>query len=57
MKKTKCQIYYSYSEEVDLIEIRAFWGAKRKVVQSSEARLVMAMPRPEVVRLFPLAAP
>ena len=30
MKKTECHIYYWYSEELDLIEIRAFWGAKRE---------------------------
>jgi hypothetical protein len=29
MKKTECHIYYWYSEELNLIEIRAFWGAKR----------------------------
>jgi hypothetical protein len=29
MKRTECHIYYWYSEEFDLIEIRAFWGAKR----------------------------
>ena len=30
MKKTSCHIYYWYSESFDLIEIRAFWGAKRE---------------------------
>ena len=31
MKKTECHVYYWYSEELDLIEIRAFWGAKREL--------------------------
>jgi hypothetical protein len=30
MKKTECHIYYCYSEELDVLEIRAFWGAKRR---------------------------
>ncbi len=30
MKKTECHIYYWYSEELELIEIRSFWGAKRE---------------------------
>lgn len=30
MKKTECHIYYWYSEEFDVLEIRAFWGARRK---------------------------
>jgi hypothetical protein len=30
MKKSECHIYYWHSEELDLIEIRAFWGAKRE---------------------------
>jgi hypothetical protein len=30
MKKTKCHVYYRYSEELDVLEIRAFWGAKRE---------------------------
>ena len=30
MKKTECHIYYWYSEELDVMEIRAFWGAKRE---------------------------
>lgn len=30
MKKTECHIYYWHSEELDLIEIRALWGAKRE---------------------------
>jgi hypothetical protein len=30
MKKTECHIYYWHSPELDLIEIRAFWGAKRE---------------------------
>ena len=30
MKKTECHMYYWYSEELDLIEIRSFWGAKRE---------------------------
>jgi hypothetical protein len=30
MKKTECHIYYWYSDALDLIEIRAFWGATRE---------------------------
>jgi hypothetical protein len=30
MRKTECHVYYWYSEELDFIEIRAFWGAKRE---------------------------
>jgi len=30
MKKTECHIYYWHSEELDVLEIRAFWGAKRE---------------------------
>jgi hypothetical protein len=30
MKKTECHVYYWYSEELDLVEIRSFWGAKRE---------------------------
>lgn len=30
MRKTGCHIYYWYSEELDLIEIRGFWGARRE---------------------------
>ncbi len=29
MKKTECHIYYCYSKALDLLEIHAFWGAKR----------------------------
>jgi hypothetical protein len=30
MEKTACHIYYWYSADLELIEIRAFWGAKRE---------------------------
>ena len=30
MTKTQCHVYYWYSEELDVIEIRAFWGARRE---------------------------